>query len=152
MAIACKPDILIADEPTTALDVTIQAQILRLLEDMKSELGMALIMITHDLGIVASIADRVIVMYGGTVIEEATVKELYKNPQHPYTSGLLECIPRINGTNEELYTIPGMVPNLGEMPNGCKFANRCKLAEQTCFTSVPAVKGKNQHSWSCHVI
>lgn len=150
MAIAANPDILIADEPTTALDVTIQAQILELLKEMKKELKMALIMITHDLGVVAGIADKVAVMYGGSIVETGTVREIFKSPRHPYTNGLLRCIPRIDDNSQKkLYTIPGIVPNLGSMPAGCKFTNRCPIAQEDCKGIVPTIKLTDTHMCAC---
>ncbi len=126
MALACGPDLLIADEPTTALDVTIQAQILDLMRDLRSEFGMAIILITHDLGIVAEMAERVAVMYAGQIVEEADTKTLFADPKHPYTKGLIGSIPVIGTRKESLEVIPGRVPNLIDLPPGCRFAPRCK--------------------------
>ena len=133
MALAGEPDILIADEPTTALDVTIQAQILKLMEALQRDTGMAIIFITHALGVIAEICDDVLVMYAGTVAEKAPVVDLFKNPKHPYTKGLLSSIPRLEGKRKtKLNVIRGMVPSLYELPAGCRFQNRCPYAMQGC--------------------
>jgi oligopeptide transport system ATP-binding protein len=138
MALSCSPQVLIADEPTTALDVTIQAQITELVKKLRDELGMAIIWITHDLGIVAGLAQRVIVMYGGFIIEEALVNELYANPEHPYTIGLLGSLPRVDADQEEkLYSIEGLPPMLLEKPTYCPFAPRCKWAMEHCWKENP---------------
>lgn len=137
MAIACNPDVLIADEPTTALDVTIQAEIMDLLKSMKNKLNMSMILITHDLGIVAENADRVLVMYCGKVMEEADVKRLFRNPMHPYTVGLMECIPRIDVRVDRLNAIPGYVPHPSQFPKGCRFSNRCGKAMDICGREMP---------------
>jgi oligopeptide transport system ATP-binding protein len=138
MALSCSPQILIADEPTTALDVTIQAQIVDLVKRLRDELGMAIIWITHDLGVVAGIAQRVVVMYGGLIIEEATVKDLYAKPQHPYTVGLLGSLPRVDDTkHERLFSIDGLPPVLYEKPKGCPFAPRCQFAVERCWQETP---------------
>ncbi len=137
MALACQPRILIADEPTTALDVTIQAQILGLLKKLQEQTEAAIIMITHDLGIVAQIAHNVMVMYAGQAVEYAPVRELYKNPLHPYTKGLLQSIPKINEEQETLYNIPGMVPGPGDYPEGCRFCPRCGHAGERCRREAP---------------
>ena len=137
MALACNPKLLIADEPTTALDVTIQAQILELMNKLKSELEMSIVMITHDLGVVSEVADKVLVMYAGKVVEYSDVKSLFNNPQHPYTKGLIESIPKLNEEQSELPIIPGAVPNPEDMPKGCRFATRCPHARSTCFEEVP---------------
>jgi oligopeptide transport system ATP-binding protein len=141
MALACAPQILIADEPTTALDVTIQAQIIELVKRLRDELGMAIIWITHDLGIIAGLAQRVIVMYGGYFIEEASVKELYGNPQHPYTIGLLGSLPRLNESgHQRLVSIDGSPPVLMEKPNSCPFAPRCNYAIEHCWQENPVLE------------
>ena len=132
MALACEPDILIADEPTTALDVTIQAQILELLDELRKELGMAIILITHDLGVVAKMCDRVLVMYAGTVCEEGTVFQLLEDPRHEYTKGLLRSVPAAEG-DESLQPIPGSPVDLSDLPPGCPFADRCPEAMQVCL-------------------
>lgn len=136
MALACRPELLIADEPTTALDVTIQAQVLDLMRDLQKELGTAIAFITHDLGVINEMCDRVIVLYCGEVMETAPVKELFKNPKHPYTEGLLETLPKF-GVEGKLETIPGMVPPSGQFPTGCVFAPRCKYATEQCFAGKP---------------
>ncbi len=142
MALSCNPQLLIADEPTTALDVTIQAQILELLSQLKSELGMAVMLITHDLGVVADTAARVAVMYAGRVVEEAPVMELFANPKHPYTQGLLSSIPRIEKSERRprLQAIPGMVPDMLELPKGCKFQARCSKVFEPCYGEEPQLK------------
>ncbi|PLR82529.1 peptide ABC transporter ATP-binding protein [Bacillus canaveralius] len=140
MALACNPKLLIADEPTTALDVTIQAQILELIKKLKKEFNTGIIMITHDLGVVAEVADRVVVMYAGEVVEEATVFDLFKNPRHPYTRGLLSSIPKIDHVVEELGSIKGSVPNPLQMPVGCKFHPRCPLATDICRKDHPPLE------------
>ena len=144
MALACRPALLIADEPTTALDVTIQAQILALMLDLQKELGMGLILITHDLGVVAQTAQRVIVMYAGKKVEEADVETLFANPRHPYTRGLMASIPAVptSGANAEvrLVEIPGMVPSLTRLPKGCAFAPRCSMAVTRCHEEYPPLE------------
>jgi len=137
MMLLNKPEVLIADEPTTALDVTIQAQILDLLKDLQAELGMAVTLITHDLGVVAGMADHVIVMYAGRVMEQGSAHEVFRNPSHPYTLGLLQSIPRPDRKVERLYTIPGRPPDLGNKPPGCPFQPRCRFATSECKTLVP---------------
>lgn len=137
MAIACKPDILIADEPTTALDVTIQAEIMKLLRSMKKELGMSMLLITHDLGIVAENADRVLIMYCGKIMEEAEVKSLFRKPMHPYTVGLMNCIPSLDSKADRLITIPGYVPHPSQYPGGCRFSTRCSKAMDICRRQMP---------------
>lgn len=134
MALACKPDLLIADEPTTALDVTIQAQILELIKELQEEIGMSVVMITHDLGVVAETCDYVAVMYAGKVVEYADVYTLFENPKHPYTVGLLNSLPRHDKTQDELIPIKGNVPAPDEMPTGCRFAPRCPFASDICNT------------------
>ncbi len=137
IALSCHPKLLIADEPTTALDVTIQAQILSLIKDLRNELGMALMLITHDLGVVADMTKRVIVMYAGQVVEEADVHSLFKKPLHPYTIGLLNSIPKMDQKAEELKIIPGVVPHPLEMPKGCRFSPRCEHAMDICRQKCP---------------
>src|SRR6056297_941925 len=136
MGLACEPDLLIADEPTTALDVTIQAQILDLLQDLKEETNAAIILITHDLGVVAEISDKVVVMYAGMVAESAPVRKLFNNPSHPYTKGLLDSIP-VPGKKERLTPIEGQPPDLHDIKPGCRFAHRCDFAEGKCFEEIP---------------
>jgi oligopeptide transport system ATP-binding protein len=141
MALACNPQILIADEPTTALDVTIQAQIVELIKRLRDELGMAIIWITHDLGIIAGLAKRVVVMYGGYFIEEASVKDLYGNPQHPYTIGLLGSLPRLDlDQKKRLISIDGLPPVLYEDPQYCPFAPRCQYAMERCWKENPTLQ------------
>jgi peptide/nickel transport system ATP-binding protein len=137
MALSCEPDLLIADEPTTALDVTIQAQILELLAELRARLGMAMILITHDLGVVAEVCDRVIVMYAGQVVEHGTVEQIFRDPCHPYTEGLLHAIPRLGRQQEKLAVIPGMVPNPTEWPIGCRFHPRCPYGWDLCVREAP---------------
>ncbi|MDG0810436.1 ABC transporter ATP-binding protein [Cohnella rhizosphaerae] len=150
MALACNPELLIADEPTTALDVTIQAQILELMSKLGKELDTGVILITHDLGVVAEMADRVMVMYAGEVVEEATVRDLFEHPKHPYTIGLLGSLPDIDEQREELDTIPGMVPNPLDMPSGCAFHPRCKWADAQCKAVKPRLAHYgNDHYASC---
>lgn len=139
MALSCDPKVLIADEPTTALDVTIQAQILSLMNDLKEKTNTAIMLITHDLGVVAQMADDVIVMYSGKVVEAAEVNELYGNPKHPYTQGLLDSIPDIKSQKKRLNSIEGVVPNPMDLPNGCYFAPRCKFAMDKCWEEEPGV-------------
>jgi oligopeptide transport system ATP-binding protein len=141
MALACEPQLIIADEPTTALDVTVQAQILDLLKELASRAHSALILITHDLGVVARYADRVIVMYGGRVVESAPAAQLYRNPRHPYTQGLMACVPRLDGeTRRRLVPIEGQPPDLAALPPGCAFAPRCRYAEERCRAARPALR------------
>jgi peptide/nickel transport system ATP-binding protein len=139
MAVACGPALLLADEPTTALDVTIQAQILDLLARLKEETGMAMVLITHDMGVVARVADRVVVLYAGRVAENASVDNLFAAPGHPYSSGLLACIPSIADERETLEVIEGMVPSPADMPRGCRFAPRCRLARGVCEAAPPSL-------------
>ncbi len=149
IALLCNPDILIADEPTTALDVTIQAQILQLLKDLQKETGMAIIFITHDLGVIAELCDRVLVMYGGRIIEQAEIQTLFDKPLHPYTRGLLDAIPRMDKPAKEiLSTIPGMVPSLFDFPAGCRFQNRCEFVQQQCENNTPPLEG-DKHQVRC---
>ncbi|MEM8842797.1 MAG: ABC transporter ATP-binding protein, partial [Pseudomonadota bacterium] len=152
IALACDPKVLIADEPTTALDVTIQAQILDLVRKLRHELGMAIVWITHDLGVVAGIADRVAVMYGGAIVEQAAVEELFANPQHPYTRSLLKTMPSIEADGpEKLYSIPGQPPHLGKKPSSCPFAPRCAESFETCARANPLLASiGSQHLVACH--
>ena len=140
MALSCNPELLIADEPTTALDVTIQAQILELLDRLQRELGMAVLMITHDLGVIAEVADRVAVMYAGKIVETGTVDEIFADPRHPYTRGLLESIPTLNEEKSRLSVIPGTVPDATRFPAGCRFSPRCSLAENICEANEPLLE------------
>ena len=140
MALSCNPSLLIADEPTTALDVTIQAQIMDLILELKEEMGMAVLLITHDMGVVAEMADEVMVMYAGKEMEYGDVKSIFKHPLHPYTQGLLKSIPRLDqDSSERLFNIPGSVPDLSEMPKGCRFCTRCTEACSKCFDQEPGL-------------
>jgi len=150
MALACNPKVLIADEPTTALDVTIQAQILSLMNDLKKDRGTAIMLITHDLGVVAQMADRVNVMYAGKVVESADVNELFKNPKHPYTVGLMSSMPNLNTDSDRLNTIEGYVPNSLNLPKGCYFADRCDKVMPKCLEAQPpVVEIKKGHTAAC---
>ncbi len=140
MALACSPKLLIADEPTTALDVTVQAQILDLLRDLQAETGMAIILITHDLGVIAEMADDVAVMYAGRVVERSTARDLFEDPQHPYTLGLLGSIPRLDEDRERLLAITGSVPPPFALPPGCRFAPRCPFAVEACRAEIPGLR------------
>ncbi|MFZ1968300.1 MAG: ABC transporter ATP-binding protein [Bradyrhizobium sp.] len=148
MALACDPHLLIADEPTTALDVTLQAQILDLMRELKAESGAAIILITHDLGVVAEVCDEVAVMYAGEVVERADVDALFATPQHPYTVGLLGSIPRLDHRTSHLATIEGMVPNMTAPPRGCRFAARCPFAESACTKDPPSLVQVSPGHWS----
>jgi peptide/nickel transport system ATP-binding protein/oligopeptide transport system ATP-binding protein len=150
MALCCQPRLLIADEPTTALDVTIQAQILDLMRKLKKELDMAILFITHDLGVVAEMAERVIIMYGGKIVEEATVGDLFTKPMHPYTRGLLDCIPRMERKKERLDIIAGMVPSPNEFPPGCRFHPRCPYRRDICESEEPLKKDYGPVKVACH--
>ena len=155
IALACNPKLLIADEPTTALDVTIQAQILDLMRDLKHRVGAAIVLITHDLGVVAEVAERVIVMYAGRKVEEAPVVELFKNPKHPYTKGLLGAVPKLGssltGESTRLAEIPGLVPSLKKRIQGCVFASRCPQQTELCLEIAPALEEKApRHQAACH--
>jgi peptide/nickel transport system ATP-binding protein/oligopeptide transport system ATP-binding protein len=155
MALCCKPDVLICDEPTTALDVTIQAQIIALIEELRDKTGAAIMMITHDLGVISEIADDVIVMYAGKIVEKGSKLGVLTNPLHPYTNGLLNAIPRIDRDCEELNVIPGAVPNPARLPEGCYFRPRCRIASDICrrMPSEAALSDKDGfHSvrcWKC---
>ncbi len=140
MALSCDPRLLIADEPTTALDVTIQAQILELMEALREKTGMALLLITHDLGVVAEHCEQVLVMYAGRVVEQGAVADVFAAPAHPYTRGLLRSLPRLGGSGKRLATIPGMVPPLDRLPSGCRFRDRCESAEAACAASDPQLQ------------
>jgi peptide/nickel transport system ATP-binding protein len=157
MALACHPKLLIADEPTTALDVTVQAQILDLMRDLKQRVGAAIMLITHDLGVVAEVAEHVVVMYAGRKVEEAPVRELFGNPRHPYTRGLLGAVPRLGSSLDEaasqsrLAEIPGLVPSLKKRIEGCVFAGRCSKATDVCRQVAPALRrAADQHIVACH--
>jgi oligopeptide/dipeptide ABC transporter ATP-binding protein len=137
MALASEPKLLVADEPTTALDVTIQAQILELLRELQHRLGMAILLITHNLGIVGDMADRVAVMYAGQIVEEAPAEDLLRRPLHPYTQALIDSVPKLSGGAQRLVTIPGSVPRPGDFPPGCCFAPRCPIAQLECGKTMP---------------
>lgn len=151
MALACNPELLIADEPTTALDVTIQAQILDIIYRLREKLGMAVLLITHDLGVVAEAADRVVVMYCGKIVEEALVEELFEEPLHPYTMGLLASVPRIEEDKDRLYMIKGMVPNPMNMPAGCAFSDRCEKCMSICKEVMPETISYKGRKVRCHL-
>lgn len=149
MMLLTRPKLLIADEPTTALDVTVQAQILELLKDLRNELNMAIIFITHDMGVVANLCDRVNVMYGGNLMETATINEIFDSPMHPYTQALLNSIPSLDQEVEKLQTIPGEPPNLLQLPSGCPFQNRCSQVNDACKKNVPLQEVKERHIVKC---
>ncbi|MEP6691872.1 MAG: ABC transporter ATP-binding protein, partial [Gemmatimonadaceae bacterium] len=155
MTLACEPDFLIADEPTTALDVTIQAQILELLGSLQRDMGMSILLITHDLGVIAETASRVIVMYAGEVVEEAPVTALFAAPHHPYTEGLMRAMPRVGIRRERLATIPGSVPSPTAWPSGCRFHDRCPYAWERCVTDHPPLYqiggAAGEHVSRCHL-
>ncbi|MDE0914532.1 MAG: ABC transporter ATP-binding protein [Planctomycetota bacterium] len=153
IAMSCNPSLLIADEPTTALDVTIQAQILDLISDLQKADGMSVLLITHDLGVVAQTAHHVAVMYAGKVVEYATVEELFSNPRHPYSIGLFRSLPDLAGAGERLETIQGMVPSATHFPSGCRFRTRCTIATDLCASQVPSLdplEGAPAHTVACH--
>lgn len=151
MALACEPDLLIADEPTTALDVTIQAQILELIQELQRDMGMAVMLITHDLGVIAETCQKVVVMYAGRVAERGSVYDVFDRPSHPYTQGLLASIPRLDTpAKSKLTIIPGMVPGLRDLPDGCRFENRCPHSNESCKTTVPQEDiVADQHAVAC---
>ena len=150
MALACSPRLLIADEPTTALDVTTQAQILELLKDLQEKIGLSILLITHDLGVVAEVCDEVLVMYAGRIVEQGSVKDIFTNPSHPYTKAILEAIPRI-GSSDRLKSISGTIPSPGSLPEGCSFSPRCSFAEPLCSKKIPELEKVNEegHSSAC---
>jgi oligopeptide transport system ATP-binding protein len=151
MALALEPALIIADEPTTALDVTVQAQVMELLAELQREYHMGLILITHDLGVVADVADRIAVMYAGRIVEQAPVHDIYKAPAHPYTRGLLDSIPRLDQKGQELYAIKGLPPNLMHIPPGCAFNPRCPMARDVCRTDVPPLyEVDDRRTSACH--
>ncbi|MBK9441070.1 MAG: ATP-binding cassette domain-containing protein [Comamonadaceae bacterium] len=153
MALLCEPEVLIADEPTTALDVTVQAQMLRLLRDLQQDFGTAIVLITHDLGVVAGLCDQVIVMYGGRVMEQGSAQQLFKTATHPYTLGLLKAVPRMDRDDESLLAIPGAPPNMARLPKGCPFSERCSFAEVRCHDTLAplqSVPGTVGHLRACH--
>jgi peptide/nickel transport system ATP-binding protein/oligopeptide transport system ATP-binding protein len=152
MALACSPKLMIADEPTTALDVTIQAQILELINLLQQEKGMSVILITHNLGVIAETARRVAVMYAGRIVEYTDVRSIFSSPKHPYTQGLLKSIPRLDehhGRKERLEAIPGLVPSLLDLPKGCKFSNRCKYVFDRCVEEPPLIETVPRHLVRC---
>ena len=149
IALAAEPEILVADEPTTALDVTVQAQILEVLDRLRASRGMAVLLITHDLGIVAGRADRVAVMYAGQIVEEASTARLFANPSHPYTQGLFASVPRLRGPVERLTPIPGSVPSPAAWPAGCRFRPRCPKAFDKCAVEPPMLDVEAQHRTRC---
>jgi len=153
MALVMNPSLLIADEPTTALDVTIQAQILELIGDLQQRLGLAVLLITHDLGVVAEVTSRVLVMYGGQIVERAPVRELFRDPRHPYTRGLLEAMPRLGRQRDRLAVIPGTVPPPTRWPSGCRFRDRCPFAWHRCVDEAPPeYPVAAEHSARCHLV
>lgn len=151
IALSCRPRLLIADEPTTALDVTIQEQVLDLIDRLKEEFGMSVLLITHDLGVVAERADRVLVMYAGRIVESAPTADLFTRPRHPYTQGLIAAMPKI-GDTEPLSFIPGIVPGPLDLPGGCRFRDRCRLAQDICGEHKPELTGKDGHWTACHFV
>jgi oligopeptide/dipeptide ABC transporter ATP-binding protein len=152
MALACRPQLLIADEPTTALDVTIQAQILDLMAQLQKELNMAILLITHDLGVVAEVCDQVIVMYAGRIVEQGSVRQIFSRPSHPYTVGLLQSIPRLGHKTEYLPTIEGSVPSLANLPRGCRFQARCPKVQDVCRQKEPQLAEVGDgHLSACHL-
>jgi peptide/nickel transport system ATP-binding protein len=152
MAVSCRPKILIADEPTTALDVTVQAQIFDLLNEVQREFGAAIILITHDMGAISEMADRVAVMYAGRIIEEGRADDILDHPQHPYTRGLISCIPSLDQTQDRLREIPGIVPPLHELGAGCAFAKRCDHAFDRCLTKRPSLSTAGHHPNACFAV
>lgn len=153
MALVCDPKLLIADEPTTALDVTIQAQILKLMKDLNKRLQTAILLITHDLGVVAETCERVIVMYAGQIVEQAPVQEIFKNPQHPYTKGLIQSVPDMRFKKDSLYSIPGNVPKPGTIKVGCRFAPRCEFAHERCTMENPELyAASTEHEARCFLL
>ena len=153
MSLLCHPKLLIADEPTTALDVTVQAQIMHLMAEIQKEFGMSIILITHDLGVVAGNSDEMLVMYGGEVMEIGKTERLYENPTHPYTQGLMSAVPRLDDTAEKLITIPGNPPNMMLAPVGCPFSPRCQFSINSCSTEMPNLSkvDESDHLRACHV-
>ena len=150
MALLSQPDVLIADEPTTALDVTVQAQIVALLRQLQQDHGTSIIMVTHDLGLVAGLSDQVMVMYGGRVMEHALANDIFYNTRHPYTRALLESVPRLEHADDELVAIPGLPPSLRNMPAGCPFAPRCSAVDSNCQNPAPLTQVAKSHLLACH--
>ncbi|MBI3736654.1 ABC transporter ATP-binding protein, partial [Candidatus Sumerlaeota bacterium] len=154
MALACNPALLIADEPTTALDVTVQAQILKLMKELQDQFGSAIMMITHDLGVIAETANRVVIMYAGQIVEDAEVRSLFRSPLHPYTLGLMKSVPQLEtiGVGRRLSPIPGNVPNPAHHPSGCRFHPRCAFATERCKTEMPQLETAQEgHQVRCHL-
>lgn len=152
MALCGKPDLLIADEPTTALDVTVQAQLLALIRDLQQEFGMGVLWITHDLGVVARLCDEAAVMYAGKIVEQATVRELFSDPMHPYTQGLLQAVPRLDTPSKQrMLSIAGTVPSFQDLPSGCRFHNRCLQRMPICESVYPAIRMIRNHNVACHL-
>jgi oligopeptide transport system ATP-binding protein len=153
MSLLCRPKLLIADEPTTALDVTVQAQIMQLLSDLQKEFGMSIILITHDLGVVAGNSDDMLVMYGGEIMEIGKTENIYSKPTHPYTQGLMSAVPRLNDSEERLITIPGNPPNMMKPPEGCPFSPRCNYSNDECSNVSPILSNvdKGDHFRACHI-
>ncbi|NIP29831.1 MAG: ATP-binding cassette domain-containing protein [Candidatus Dadabacteria bacterium] len=150
MALACKPELLIADEPTTALDVTIQAGILKLIKDLREKIGMAVLFISHDLGVISQIADEIYVLYAGKVVEKGSVNDVFSHPTHPYTIGLIKSIPNIEHRKDKLYSIPGVIPSPNDFPKGCRFNNRCEYAFDECYNSEPRLEEiSGKHESAC---
>ncbi|MPN04714.1 Oligopeptide transport ATP-binding protein OppD [bioreactor metagenome] len=149
MSLLCNPEILIADEPTTALDVTIQAQVLKIIKELINKYNMSMLLITHDLGVVAETCDRVAIMYAGEIVETGSVYEVYKYPKHPYTRGLFDSIPKLDIDEEKLVPIEGLIPNSADLPCGCHFHPRCKYKQDICKTIEPEIKGED-HLYKCH--
>ncbi len=153
MALLCEPEVLIADEPTTALDVTVQAQMLLLLRDLQKDFGTAIVLITHDLGVVAGLCDQVVVMYGGRVMEQGNAQQLFKSASHPYTLGLLKAVPRMDRDEDSLLAIPGAPPNMARLPKGCPFSERCAFVDAPChdrLALLQSVPGTTGHLRACH--
>lgn len=150
MALLCNPDLLIADEPTTALDVTIQAQVLEIIMQLQKKFNMSLILITHDLGVVAETCDRVAIVYAGEIVEIGTVEQVYLDTKHPYTKGLFDSIPKIDEDTAKLIPIEGQMPNMAKLPSGCYFHPRCKYCQEICKKEAPPVRGENGHTYRCH--
>jgi oligopeptide/dipeptide ABC transporter ATP-binding protein len=149
LAVSSNPSLLIADEPTTALDVTVQAQVMDLIDRIRREFGIAVLFISHNLRLVAEIADRVCVMYAGRTVESGDVRELFASPGHPYTRQLIACIPRLDGTRGPMATIPGLPPRVGALPPGCPFAPRCEIAAEQCGAEEPPMRWRDQHMAAC---
>jgi peptide/nickel transport system ATP-binding protein len=152
MALSCNPQLLLADEPTTALDVTIQAQVLRLIKELRERLNTSMILITHDLGVVAEMCDEVATVYAGRIVEKGTIMDVYLHPSHPYTKGLFEALPSMNSDSERLKPIPGMLPDPARLPEGCAFAPRCKYATEQCRKQIPSLRETEPgHFVACHL-